>query len=180
MQTYDSAIQVALVETEEKAERSDEITLSSGVVLRFKPFPVMRIQAVAEHFPYPEVPKVYNKEKEKWEQWAGSEEYAKLVQEVDRKRGLAVVDTVMAVGTQIVSIPEGFPKVEDDGWIDELEVSNIFVKRESKIARYLAWVKFVAVINEDDLVKIMSFAGKQVGTSESNVAQQLQANFPNN
>jgi hypothetical protein len=178
---YDLEIQEALVKTEETPEeRSNEIRLSTGVVLRFKPFPLMRIQSVADQFPYPEVPKVYNKDKEKWEPWAGSEEYANAVEEINRKRGLAVVDTVMAVGTEVVTVPEGFPKATDEDWIEELAISHIQVNRESKIARYFAWVKYVATVTEDDLVKIMSFSGKQVGTGEKNVAEQLQTHFPDN
>ena len=180
MEPYDQTIQVALEATEKEPERSDEIVLSTGVKLRFKPFPPMRIQAVAERFPYPDVPEIFNKDKERYEKNPFSEQYAELKAETDRRRGLAVVDTIMAVGTQIVSIPDTFPKVEDDDWIEELEFSAITVNKESKIARYHAWIKYVATVTEADLALIMSFAGKQTGTQESNVAEQLQKHFPDN
>jgi hypothetical protein len=178
---YDDQIQVALEQTETAIAPSNEITLSSGVVLKRKDFPIMRIQAVAEQFPYPDVPKVYNEQKNKWEQWAGSAEYAKMVEETDHKRGLAVVDTIMAVGTEVVSVPDDFPTVDSEDWIDELlHGSGIKVKADSKTARYLAWVKYVAVRDEGDLAKIMEFASRQAGTSEVNVAEQLHTSFQDN
>lgn len=177
--TYNDQIQVALESAVEPA-RTDEVTLSTGVVLRFKPFPIMRIQAVAEQFPYPEVPKLYDEDKKKWFAWAGSEEYAKQVTEVDQKRGLAVVDTIIAIGTEVTQVPDGFPKLEDDSWIDELAFSSITVKKDSPIARYHAWVKYVCVMNEEDLAKVTSYASSTLGTSEVNVANQLQDNFQDN
>ncbi|MFA7101139.1 MAG: hypothetical protein WC196_05215 [Bacilli bacterium] len=178
--TYTDQIQVALVETEKEPERSDVVTLSTGVVLKHKPFSIMRIQDVADRFPYPPIPKVFNPDKGRHEEWAGSEEYSKAVQEIDRKRGMAVVDTIMSVGTEVVSIPPDFPKPEDEGWIEELEITGISVKKDSKIARYFAWIKFIATVTESDLEKIMSFTGKTVGNSEVNVADQLHKNFPDN
>lgn len=182
MESYNEQIQevLSVVEEPQTPVEKDVIVLSTGVELKRKEFPIMRVQAVAEMFPYPEVPLVWNEEKQRKERWAGSEEYVKAVEEVDRRRGLAVVDTVMAVGTEVVYIPEGFPTPDSDEWIEELEISHITVKRESKVARYHAWIKYVATKNEDDLVKIMSFATAQMGSSEANVAQQLQQNFQDN
>lgn len=178
--TYDQEIQEALELVEAQPEQSDEITLSTGVVLKFKKIPILRIQAVVEQFPYPEVPEVFNKDKGRYEKNPFSEEYKKMVEEIDAKRGLAVIDTVLAVGTEVSTTPDNFAGPDTDEWLEELEIGHIKVKRDSKIARYHAWVKYVAIVDQDDVGKILEQFGLQLGVGEANVAQQLQTNFPHN
>jgi len=181
MVTYDQEIQHVLELTEEQTEQSDEITLSTGVVLKFKKIPILRIQAVVEQFPYPDVPEVFNKDKGRMEKNPFSEEYKKLVEEADTKRGLAVIDTVLAVGTEVSSVPDDFEKTLDsEDWIEELAIGHIKVNAASKIARYHAWVKYVAIVDQSDVGKILEQFGLQLGTGEANVASQLRNNFPDN
>jgi len=69
---------------------------------------------------------------------------------------------------------------DTDDWIEELAVSHIPVRRESKYAKYLAWVKFVAVRDMDDLGIIAREFGITLGISESRIADAIQENFPDN
>lgn len=177
METYETQIQTALKNVEEVPQEKDMITLSTGVVLKFKKIPILRVQAVVEQFPYPDVPEVYNKDKGKYEKNPFSEEYAKMCQQVDQRRGLAVIDTVLAVGTEVVFIPEGFSKPDDDKWIEELKVGHITFDKTSDVIRYHAWAKYVAIVDEEDVGKILEQFGLQLGTSEAGVAQQLHTNF---
>lgn len=182
MADYNEQIQAALVDVVEDApiRNEDILTLSNGVVLRRKPLPRTRIMALVEKFPLPPIPEVYNKEKGKMEKWDGSEEYQKAKQKVEMNQALAMIDLIIASGLEVVSIPDSVPPIEDDEWIEELELSHISVKKDSKVVRRFSWIKFVAAKDEDNLEKIMTFATSQLAESEANVAQQLQENFPDN
>jgi hypothetical protein len=178
-QQYNEQMQLALEEVQEKKPFGD-IELSSGVILGHKPVSILRLQAVMEQFAYPEVPEVWNEDKGKMEKWDGSELYQQMKQEVDSKRTLAVIDAISTWGTFVKHIPEGIPKPEDENWIEEVELFNLVVRRDSEVARYFAWVKYVALVNEEDITKVFSAFGATLGTSEENVTQQLRTNFPDN
>ena len=176
--TYNEQIQNTLVHMEERVvTQPDTVTLSSGVVVRSKDVPKPRIIALLEQFPDPEVPLVENKDKGRMERNPKSESYIEAVNQVNMRRGLAMLDIIIVSGTEIVSVPEGFPKVEDTDWIEELELSHIPVRRSSPLARKFAWLKYVACTDDSDYEKLLTRTQMQVGDSEAHVAQQLQENF---
>jgi hypothetical protein len=181
--TYNDKIQAALVEVEKlesEPKQTDRVTLSSGVILKFKKIPLLRINAIVDAFPYPPIPKYFNPEKGREEENPMSKVYLDMKTEIDVQRSLAIIDAVVATGTELEFKPDSMVAVESDDWIDELEVSHIPVRKESKYARYLAWVKFVAIRDMDDLGLIAREFGITLGISESRIAAAVQENFPDN
>jgi hypothetical protein len=171
--SYQNQIQQAVAHEESKATASDVITLSSGVVLKRKKFSVLRISTLQEQFRYPEIPEIWDDERKRSIRNPDHPSYKRMKEEVDYKRGLAVTDAVIVFGTEVQFIPAVMPKPEEDSWIEELEAGGLQVKRESKLARYLAWVKFVAVIDDKDLNKILTAVMEMMGISESNIADAM-------
>jgi hypothetical protein len=170
---YQNQIQQAVAIEESKATVSDVITLSTGVVLRRKKFSVLRIAALQEQFKYPEVPEIWDDDRKRMIRNPDHPVYKHMKEEVDYKRGLAVTDAVIVYGTEVATIPATMPQPEEDSWIEELEAGGLQVVRGSKLARYLAWVKFVAVVDDKDLNVILTAVMSMMGISEQNIATAM-------
>jgi len=178
---YENKIQQALknVETQEETISSPFITLSSGVVLRLKKINVLRINAVVDQFKYPDIPETWDSNKERPIKNPDSPEYKQMCAEIDAQRIWALLDAIAVLGTEIESVPKEVPLLESDEWIDELKVLKIGVDAESKLARYMAWIKFVAILDRTDLNRIAEQFGVQMGISEAGVSEEIRKNFPN-
>lgn len=179
---YEQKIQSAVQDSVEQEARAGHeiITLSNGVQLKTQPVPVLRIQAILSRFKYPPVPETYDPDKDRVYRNPHNPQYVEAREQVDLERTLAIIDAVVALGTSLHYKPDHVPAVDDDEWIDEIEILGIPVEREKPKARYLAWVKYVAVVSQDDLVHIARQAGLNMGVSEERVATALQSSFQDN
>lgn len=181
MQEYENHIQDAVAEVHPSAPADlNEIKLMTGVVLKKKKFPIMLLNQVLIKFKYPPVPEYYDEERKRAVKNPSHEDYVRQKEEIDAERGLASIDVLIAFGTEIVSVPEGFSRPEDDDWINEIEAIEtlgISVRRESYAARYLAWVKFKAIVDESEYGLIVNAVQSVVGVPGAEVAQAIDT-FP--
>lgn len=177
---YDTSVLEKISQVE--VEKADEniITLSSGVRLRTKKVPVLRIQALVNKFKYPPVPEIWDESRERTIRNPNHPDYLAARQAVDIERTLAVIDAIAAMGTEIVYRPENIPALEDDAWVDEITVGGLEFDLKSPTARYLAWVKYVAIVDQDDIALIAKKAGLSLGIAEERVAASLQSSFQDN
>jgi len=177
---YNQKIQEA-VAADEAATSPDLVTLSSGVILRHKKVSILRLQNIISHFKMPEVPAYWDKEREMHIKNPSHPIYLAEVERINEERMLAAVDALIATGTELVECPDDIEPLESDDWIDECETFfKITVLRDNKKARYLAWVKYVAVLTKEDLELLAHFVRRTLGVSEESVAQAMRENFPNN
>lgn len=177
---YSDRIQQAVAEVEQtEVKKADEIiVLSTGVKLRLKKVPILRINAVLERFPYPEVPLIHDEERGREIRNPNHPIYQEMRQKVDEQRTWAIMDAVAGLGTELLFVPEGFYRPEDQGWIDECEILGIQINTTSKVARYLAWIKFVAISTMEDMNLIARQFGLALGVSEARIANEIRNNFP--
>lgn len=174
--TYEEKIQQAVADVDQPQQNLDpeNIVLSTGVVLRYRKFSRMIMQGIIDKFPYPDPPKVYIKDKDRYETNPLDKDYKEAVARIDEQRSLAFIDAIIAFGTELVSAPDDLPAIDDDEWIDELELVGIKVLRDKKKSRYLAWVKYVAMVDtETDLAKVMGIFTRVEGATEETVAQAI-------
>ena len=180
---YERNIQVAVAEVNPSASADlNEIKLQTGVILRKKKFPILLLDTVLNKFPYPPVPDYWDEERKRAVKNPESEAYKLLIEEVDNQRGMATIDAMIAFGTELLSVPEGFYRPENDEWINNLEaieVLGISVRRDSTTARYLAWVKFVAITDPSEFNLISSVVQSLVGVPGDKVAEAIDT-FPDN
>jgi len=180
VQTYDAKI----VEAVKIVEATDEtkaptITLEgSGVVLQLKKVNILRINAINDRFKYPDVPEVYDEVKDRKTRNPDHPDYKKACAEVDEQRIMAILDALSVFGTEIVFVPADVPKLEDNDWVEELKFVEIPVDPESPMARKLAWIKYVAIRDQGDFMKIAREFGVVMGNSEAMVADSIATNFP--
>lgn len=156
----------------EKASAQDEslIVLSTGVVLRGKKAnPSMLIQTMAS-FPRPTPPIVYMTSMGREMENQDDPQYLDEVQAWKMEYSNALVTAMILLGTDLESKPRGMPGPFDDEWLEDYSLLTKDIHPNNKKWRYLAWVKFKAAQDEEDMAKIQEVVGRLSGVRESAVA----------
>ena len=161
---HDLKVVEALQETEK-----NEVTLSSGVVLRIKQAPPLTLIKVMAHFQRPKPPVYFNKTMGREVENPDDPDYLESVQAYKTQSSNAMLDALIILGTELVAVPKGFPKPEKDDWLEEYRLLGLPVLSENKIWRYLTWLTFKAITNEKDLDLIQKAVGRKSGVPESAV-----------
>lgn len=152
------------------------IELSSGVVLRARQAPPLALMKVLASYPRPKPPVWFNKAMGREMENPEDPEYVERLKAHRTESSDAILNALILLGTELVSAPKGFPKPDSDGWLEELRELNIPSRPESQSWRYLTWVTFKAVLNEDDLLKIRDEVARLSGVPED--AVQTADRFP--
>lgn len=177
---YDAAVKTA-TQIDASLNGDNVVTLASGVQLRIKPVNPLLIQTAGRNIQEPDVPKVYLKDDDKWIPNYADPEYIKNMKKYAVDQQMAVIDVGYLMGTEVVHVPEGISKIEDDDWIDHLEFLGIIDREQvtsNKHARYLAWLKYYAITTDEDFPKLTFATMKTIGVQEGDV-QEAVATFPN-
>jgi flagella basal body P-ring formation protein FlgA len=122
-----------------------------------------------------------NDKKGRMEDNPNDPEYAKALAEYQTQSNLALLDAAILLCTDIESIPEGIDKPEDSNWSDNLWLAGINVDQlgiaegSKKRQRYLAWVKFYAAANDDDIIVMNREISRANGVSEGDVTAAMAA-----
>lgn len=182
---YDAAVKTA-EQIEAKQQHSNGkvdnlCTLESGVVIRVKPVNPLLIEGAGRNVPEPEVPMSYLKDEEKYIPNYDNPQYIKAVAQWRYDQQMAVIDTGYLMGTEIVSVPDGIDKPEDDTWMEHLVFLGIIDPvqvQSSRFARYLAWLKYYAITSDEDFPKLTNAVMRTAGVQEGDV-QDAVATFPN-
>jgi hypothetical protein len=107
----------AAIETaRELDEAQDEIFEVDGFRFIPKAIPVAIISDVTNRIPEPDIPVWHNAEMERDEQNRNDPAYLKAKDEVDRKRGEAMIDATVMFG---ISLPDGVPPTDE--WLPKLK-----------------------------------------------------------
>jgi hypothetical protein len=107
----------AAIETaRELDEAQDEIFEVDGFRFIPKAIPVAIISDVTNRIPEPDIPVWHNTEMERDEQNPNDPAYLKAKDEVDRKRGEAMIDATVMFG---ISLPDGVPPTDE--WLPKLK-----------------------------------------------------------
>lgn len=161
-------------------ERKDVIVLSSGVSLKIKdkirPSIIIDILSDVEE-KRPEPPVVYLEKFGREEVNFDDPDYLEKVSRWETVSAGRIADALILLGTEIESVPEGVDWPADSGWIEIVETLGFNLNRHSKSARYLAWVKHVAIEDQDDWMMITEAVGRQAGVTEADV-KRAQNSFP--
>jgi len=170
-QKYNADIQRAVVEVDASTQASSGVLiLKNGIKLKLKKIQLMRIQAVWNKFPYPKVPAVWDEDRQREIKNPNSEEYLQMKADVDEQRNTAIFDAIAALGVDVLEVPEGIDKIEDDNWIEECEVIGLTVDKTKRVARKLAWMKYVALSDPEDMINLSKEFGISMGLNEEQIA----------
>lgn len=150
---------------------SETVEVSTGVVFSIKDVPLMAIEAIKKKVnrerPKPPVNWIESKARE--ETNYDDPDYKAEMEEWNGRLTLEIYDGLIMLGTKADSVPEGFPKVEDD-WDAEYKIIGIEIHKNGS-GRYLDWVKFCAAPGQDDILKLMTACGRKAGVREEDVKE---------
>lgn len=170
-------IEEKVVEAIDEMEADDAlITLSTGVVLRGKAAPAMALIKVKAHFLRPKPPLWKSETLGRMIENPDDPIYKEQLDNHKTESTAAMLNTLILLGTDLVSVPKGFPKPESDDWLDELYEIGIEIHPEKKRWRYLNWVMFKAAPKSQDTELISEVVGRLSGVSERDV--QAAEEFP--
>lgn len=96
-------------------EEQDEIWEVEGHLIKIKAIPVAIISDVTNRIPDPAIPLWHNAEMNRDEQNPNDPAYINAKEEVDRKRGQAMIDATVMFG---IDLPHGVPPTEE--WLPKL------------------------------------------------------------
>lgn len=153
----------------------DEITLSSGVVLRLKPVGPFIIREATRHIVPPRVPVQFIESKGREEENPMHPDYLAAMDKYETDKASANEDAVILFGTELAKVPKGISKPEDDGWIEDFELLGIRIHDNPRL-RYVQWVKLYAMRGGiDELISIMRTIGRKSSVLEEDAAEAAES-----
>ena len=154
------------------------LTLSTGVVLRLKRPSAWALTEVQRQMAReaPKPPVVYNADKDREEPNESDPRYWEALAEHATRLTERLYEVVIATGTEIASLPDGFPGPDDPIWRENLEAVGIELPPpDRKRPSYIAWIKYVAAPVNEDWQALYAPLLRQIGTAEEDVAAALAA-----
>lgn len=159
----------AIEEAPENGIATEEVTLSSGVVLRGKQAPPLILIRIMGSHPRPKAPVVFMKAMGRNMVNEADPDFQKALQAWQGEMTHAILTALISLGTEVASIPEGMSGPNDDAWLQEYSILGQDMEPENTAWRYLTWVMFKAAVHADDIKKIQEVVGKLTGVSEASV-----------
>jgi hypothetical protein len=148
------------------------LRLSTNVVLKPVRVPNMIFPEVMRRYARPRPPRVMIADLGREEENPNDPTYLAQLEAYNSELGMAMVDTMIVMGTELVSAPKDFPKPAEARWADKLKAAGFTITSEP-IQRYLMWVKYIAAPSDEDIQLIMEGVGRLSGVSEKDVSEAI-------
>lgn len=162
----------------ENVYKTDNITLSTGVVLSVNRVSVAVFGDIESDFPLPKIPVVFDTEREREIENPAHPDYIAEVARVGELRSTAALDRLVSLGTKLVSVPEGMIHPDSPEWVEQLELLGHPEKADKKLLRYVHWVRLLGATSDDWEGLILSVL-RISGVVEGDVKKALDS-FRNN
>ena len=149
-----------------------KITLSTGVTFKVANVPVFAFDKIKEKMESqrPRVPMVHIEEKDRYEPNPNDPDYIAAMDTFERKHADKIVDMILLLGTELDSVPDGFPKASDESWTTKLKRLDIDIP-EDEDGRYLTWIKLFAMRTTEDYGSLIVACSRSAGVTEEDVAE---------
>lgn len=158
------------------AQRPDRFVTSNGITFKLKPVAPLLVLDAQKQIPEPQPPKLKNYAKGEdddapLEENPNDPAFLRAHMEYRQKVGEVSNAIFLTRGTEVISVPDGIEKFEDQEWAQEVEeFGGIKVPAVGR-RRYYCWLKYVALTSMNDfqglLNKLTALGGV---TLESDVA----------
>jgi hypothetical protein len=158
------------------AQRPDRFVTSNGIVFKLKPVAPLLVLDAQKQIIEPQPPKIKNYEKGEdddapLEENPNDPAFLRAHMEYRQKVGEVSNAIFLTRGTELVSVPEGVDKLDDEDWALEVEeFTEIKVPKVGR-RRYYCWLKYVALTSMNDFQALLNKLTALGGvTLESDVA----------
>ncbi len=163
---------------EEAKEESEvvgrEIELVNGIRIKLKHVPAALIRRVSTRLEKPKVPKSDWQNKGRVEENPGDPDYLDAMEQYNYEVGEAATNVILSLGIEVVHVPEGVDKIEDEGWVEILDYFKVDADLDSKIGRKLAWLQYYAITSEAEWLKVLGKVSSLIGMTEGEVADAVE------
>lgn len=153
----------------DSGEEDDLIRLSTGVVLKARqanPNILIRIMTAN---PRPKPPVYFNETIGREMENPDHPDYIKQVQAWEMEYNSGMLNALVGLGTELVSVPKKFPKPDDDSWLKDYRALGLPAITDSPAWRYITWVLFKAAVKDTDTKQIGDKVKKLSGVKEADV-----------
>lgn len=154
------------------ADESPIVVLSNGIMLQAKPVARGLLQRIQEQIPEPSVPTVELPEHGRSEPNPMDPDYLDALELCYRERLAADNNARMAFGWMVNSVPDGFFRPEEDGWIEELRFAGIAATSEGP-GRMLDWLNLYALATPVDEAVISAKSYMTTAITEGEVVRAM-------
>ena len=171
----DRVIANAIDESNREAD-DNLIRLSTGVILKAKqanPSTLIRVMTMQKR---PTPPLYFDKSMGREMENPNDPDYISRVQAWQMDYSNGMLNVLIGLGTELVSIPNGLQRPEDEQWIADYRALGLPVISDSPAWRYITWVMQVAAPTDKDLNLISGKVKTLSGTKEADV--QAAETFP--
>lgn len=154
----------------------DNITLSTGVVLKAKqanPNVLIRVMTAT---PRPKPPTYFNEQMGRLMENPDHPDYIAQVKDWEMSYNNGMLNALIGLGTELVSVPKKFPLPKDDAWLEDYKALGLPVVAKSDAWRYITWVMFLAAPTAEDTKLIGDKVKALSGVQEADV--DAAATFP--
>lgn len=153
-------------------KQPEELTVSTGVVFRLRTPSAWAQTNVQRQMArtQPQPPIVHIEEKGRDEPNPADPAYLEALGQHELTLRERLYEVTIATGTEVLSVPDGFPTVEDESWRKTLLGAGVELS-DNPDRRYIEWVKYCAAPANEDWLRLYSPLLRRVGTPEEDVAE---------
>lgn len=151
---------------------------SNGVRLKLRKVSRMVIGDAARKLKTPRPPKVFIEEKGREEENPMDPNYVQALQNFRFDAGVLAVNVYFVLGTKVIEpLPDDISPISADDWAEDIKAVSADVDIPSTgPRRYLAWLKFY-VLNDDDQEDLMKACMRYSGGTLEADVEEAQASF---
>lgn len=150
------------------------IILSTGVQLRLKAVSPFVINEALSRIVRPTVPKQFIESKGREEENPIHPEYLQAIRDYDAERSRVSQEAMFLLGVEVVNIPQGFQKPEEDDWAEELTFLGMDIATDGR-RRRLEWLRYWAIRGVDDLQAVSLGISRLSGVPEEDVQKAAES-----
>jgi hypothetical protein len=157
----------------------DTFTTTRGVVLKLSPVSDMISYRLASQRTPPKPPTVFIEAKDREEENPNDPDYLAELRRYNQDMGMLGVDVALALGVEIVRIPEGLARPDDEEWREALAFIGLESAAQGK-ARIIDWLKYYGTSSFAELDKIAGAIGKLSGVVDEVEVAAIEDTFRDN
>lgn len=141
-------------------DHAERVELRNGIVLSTRLVPSHLIRAATQRVKPPAVPMVHIADQDRDEPNPDDPAYVEAIMQWSIDQSDAAMSVGLMVGTKLEHLPDGMEPPESDVWVADIEsVSDIMgldihIRREPDRARYLDWLRYYALQDDQDVFTV--------------------------
>lgn len=154
---------------------------SNGVKMRLRRVSDMVIAETGRQIRIPKPPVLFNDEKQRNEENPNDPDYLQDYEDAQYRRSMLIYAAYITLGTADVTLPENVDDLyplESNEWVDPLRELNLDIP-ESGRGRYIAWMKY-HILNNEDMSNLARSIMRLSGKVFEDEVEKAADNFPDN